>query len=112
MLSLDEKKLRWLGMDMRPRWRRRVTVVLTYAFYAQGISWCEAWKGYGWMTPVKAMWVLSLAVVFLGVFREGRLVKSFEDAPRRRVERFGLWWAKYLTRSSGRWGTVLATVSP
>jgi hypothetical protein len=33
MLRVDEKKLRWLAIDMRPRVRRRTAVVLTYAVY-------------------------------------------------------------------------------
>jgi hypothetical protein len=37
MLAKDEKRLRWLGMDMRPRWRRRALVFLTYAAFAVAV---------------------------------------------------------------------------
>ena len=30
MLATDEKRLRWWGIDMHARWRRRVAVVATY----------------------------------------------------------------------------------
>lgn len=33
MLSSDPKRLRFLGIDVRPRWRRRTMVVLTYLVY-------------------------------------------------------------------------------
>lgn len=33
MLRTDAGKLRWMGVDMRARWRRRVAVVLTYVAY-------------------------------------------------------------------------------
>jgi len=42
MLRVDEKKLRWLGVDMRPRWRRRVAVVLSYAVYL-ALVWFHPW---------------------------------------------------------------------
>jgi hypothetical protein len=39
MLRVDAAKLRWLGVDMRPRWRRRVAVVLTYAAFVVAVWW-------------------------------------------------------------------------
>jgi hypothetical protein len=43
MLAADAKKLRWLGIDMRPRWRRRVAVVLTYAVF-MAVVWVHPWR--------------------------------------------------------------------
>jgi hypothetical protein len=42
MLRTDAAKLRWLGVDMRPRWRRRVAVVLSYAVYL-ALVWFHPW---------------------------------------------------------------------
>jgi hypothetical protein len=43
MLRTDEKKLRWCGIDMRSRLRRRVAVVLTYAVFA-AVVWLHPWR--------------------------------------------------------------------
>src|SRR5580698_9230854 len=43
----DDKRSRWLGMDMRPRWRRRLAVVVTYAGFLAAISSSgERWWGH------------------------------------------------------------------
>jgi len=42
MLRTDAAKLRWLGVDMHPRWRRRVAVVLSYAVYVT-LVWFHPW---------------------------------------------------------------------
>lgn len=42
MLRADAAKLRWVGIDMRPRWRRRLAVVATYAAFL-GIVWVQPW---------------------------------------------------------------------
>ena len=42
MLRADAAKLRWLGVDMRPRWRRRVAVVVSYAVYL-ALVWFHPW---------------------------------------------------------------------
>jgi hypothetical protein len=39
MLVDDEKKLCWLGLDMRPRERRRNTVAATYALFLAAVWW-------------------------------------------------------------------------
>jgi hypothetical protein len=54
MLATDAAKLRWLGIDMRPRWRRRVVVVSTYATYL-ALVWLPPW----WTARI-------LAVLFAG----------------------------------------------
>jgi hypothetical protein len=43
MLRTDAAKLRWLGVDMRPRWRRRVAVVVSYAAFLV-VVWLHPWR--------------------------------------------------------------------
>ena len=43
MLATDAKKLRWCGVDMRSRSRRRVAVVLTYAVFL-AVVWLHPWR--------------------------------------------------------------------
>jgi hypothetical protein len=43
MLRAEAARLRWLGVDMRPRWRRRVAMVLTYAVYLV-VVWLHPWR--------------------------------------------------------------------
>ncbi len=43
MLRAEAAKLRWLGVDMRPRWRRRAAVVLTYAVFLV-VVWEHPWR--------------------------------------------------------------------
>jgi hypothetical protein len=81
-MLMDGKPLRWLGIDMRTRWRRRVVVVLTYAVFFVVRAWLDLWQGYGWLTPVKGMFALVLAIEFLSVFRDGLILKSFEEVRR------------------------------
>jgi len=42
----EESKLRWCGIDMRPRWRRRIAVVATYALYLF-LIWSHTRWAYG-----------------------------------------------------------------
>jgi hypothetical protein len=42
----EEQKLQWCGIDMRPRWRRRVAVVATYALYLF-LIWSHTRLAYG-----------------------------------------------------------------
>ncbi len=43
MLRTDAAKLRWMGVDMRPRWRRRVAVVLSYGVFLV-VVWVHPWR--------------------------------------------------------------------
>ena len=49
-MLVSEKNLRWCGIDMRPRWRRRMAVVLTYAAFVTAIwspsirVWAIVWS--------------------------------------------------------------------
>jgi hypothetical protein len=46
MLASSEGRLRWWGIDMRPRWRRRAAVVATYVAFVVAISFSdERWWG-------------------------------------------------------------------
>jgi hypothetical protein len=56
MLVADEKRLRWLWMDMRPRWRRRVMVVWSYGVFLVAVWAHPQWVNY---VPV-LMYVMSL----------------------------------------------------
>ena len=93
----DDKRSRWLGMDMRPRWRRRLAVVVTYAGFLAAISSSgERWWGH----PLLAMWVLNFLVLGIGVFRGLGPLKRFDDGleerPAARMIVNGLdEWARY-----------------
>jgi hypothetical protein len=45
-MLVDTKQLRWLGIDMGPRWRRRLAVVLTYAAFLVAV-WVHPRKTFG-----------------------------------------------------------------
>ncbi len=96
MLRTEEKMSRWLGMDMRARWRRRVAVVVTYLALIAAIA---ASQGDWWGHPLLAMVVLVLLVMVSGVFGNFGPVKSFEEPGVRvgaRVMVNGLdEWARY-----------------
>ncbi|HEX3967619.1 MAG TPA: hypothetical protein VHW70_06610 [Edaphobacter sp.] len=82
MLNSDEKKLRWWGIDLRPRLRRRVVVCGTYfvLFVLMDFFSTSFWYRHPY-------WDLLLMVVSIAacerisVFRRGGVVKSFEDRP-------------------------------
>jgi hypothetical protein len=76
-----EKNLRWLGIDMRSRGRRRVAVVVTYLVSICTAGWLLSWRGSPPVTPVVALFGLFFAIEFLTIFREGGLVKGFQEPP-------------------------------
>ncbi len=55
MLRADAAKLRWVGIDMRSRWRRRVAVVATYTAFL-------------WVVWVRPWWAGKVLVVLLVLF--------------------------------------------
>lgn len=57
MLRTDVTKLRWLGIDMRPRWRRRVAVVLTYAAFFV-VVWIDPRRSYA------LVWLMAYGGVY------------------------------------------------
>jgi hypothetical protein len=96
MLKAEKKRSRWLGVDMRPRWRRRVAVVVTYlAFLAALGSAGAAWWGH----PMVATVTLVCLVWWVSVFGNFGPVKDFEGQQRTyggRVRVNGLdGWARY-----------------
>lgn len=94
MLESDAKLVRWLGIDMQPRWRRRVAVVATYiALFAAIATSGESWWGHPFLGTAA---LLAAAMVF-GVFGYYGPVKSFETPPARgRIIVNGLdEWARY-----------------
>ena len=84
MLASETKKLRWMGIDMRPRWRRRVAVVTTYAVFQMLIGSVATLAtnghlfGHRYLTLV-AMVGASMCWFWLSVFRSGGVVKNFDD---------------------------------
>jgi hypothetical protein len=74
---------------MRPRWRRRVAVVVTYFVSFIACVWLTQWKGSDLVPPSMALFGLWLAIEFLSIFREGLLTKSFEEPLYSGTERFG-----------------------
>ncbi len=83
MLNPDPKKLRWLGIDMRSRTRRRCAVVLHVAVGVLGLFTLAAATA---DEPVLQRYHLSLYLMLLltllcsqGIFREGGVVKPFQE---------------------------------
>jgi hypothetical protein len=74
-----EKNLRWLGIDMRARWRRRVAVLVTYLAFLAVVTILQDGA---WGHPFLTMIVLGAAVHLLGVFSHFGPVKPFDDPPR------------------------------
>ena len=96
-MLVEEKRLQWWGMDMKPRWRRRAAVLVGYAgFIALLGLWCidgliahPFWAG-------TVMMLASIAWRNVSVFR---VVKDFSDVlaqPRKTMFVNGLdEWARY-----------------
>ena len=81
---------RW--QDMRARWRKDAwAVVMTYLGYLVGVAYCADLPASGLLTPTTGLCVLSAAVVFLGVFREGGLIKSLYERPQPPVWSGEVW---------------------
>ena len=100
MLAADEKKLQWLGMDMRPRRHRRVAAVVTYCilFVLVAVATDNRWAQHRYLATA-AMTLSTLACMRMSVFRRNGVLKSFEDPQvpfRGRVMVNGLdEWARY-----------------
>lgn len=88
----SEKHLRWLGLDMRPRWRRRVGVVVTYFALIAATS---AADGSWWGHPFIAMLFFNTLVMSFGIFSPRGLVKPLTDPPERIVIEGLDQWAMY-----------------
>lgn len=76
-----EKNLRWLGIDMRPRWRRRAAVIVTYLAFM--VVQATVQDGGLWGHPGITAIVLAGAVWGVGVFSLWGPVKSFDPPPPR-----------------------------
>ena len=80
MLRTDAAKLRWLGVDMHPRWRRRVAVVWSYAVYL-ALVWFHPW------------WAVKLFIVlFVGWYAQlmDRALKEVLNTVVRRIVAGGM----------------------
>jgi hypothetical protein len=82
MLAASEKRLRWWGIDMRPRGRRRVTVCGTYfvLFMLMVFFSANTWFRHHYWDLVLMIGSIA-ACERISVFRRGGVVKSFEDRP-------------------------------
>lgn len=82
-----EKNLRWLGIDMRSRWRRRAAVVVTYTAFIAAVSAAQDDR---WDHPFLTMFLLGAVVQFLGVFSPTfGPVKPFDDlSPNRQQSKY------------------------
>lgn len=74
----DQQALRWWGMDMRPRWRRRTLVLVTYLVIFAAIS----------SIPAVAPWFIAIPVAVLllirySVLRGDGLVRTPPDLDER-----------------------------
>jgi hypothetical protein len=105
MLSNDPKRFKRLGIDLRPRWLRRLAVVLTYLVYAGvsiGLHRREAFPSGEMVAWLAWIWVICFSI--FGLFSP---LKSFHDPSRPAGGRlFAGWkntvmlgslddWAKY-----------------
>ncbi|MGD0682096.1 MAG: hypothetical protein ABR990_08595 [Terracidiphilus sp.] len=79
MLSSDPKRLKRLGIDLRPRWRRRVIVYLTYFIYVGVIFLAEGRNVFPSERVVD--WFVSICVIFFSIFGIFSPLKSFGDVP-------------------------------
>jgi hypothetical protein len=103
MLATDEKRLRWWGIDMHARRRRRVAVVATYfvLFVMMVTATSNRWPSHVYWT-LMGMVVSTTGWVAISVFRKNGAVKSFEDPLRMRGSMAGKIfvngldeWARY-----------------
>ena len=100
MLATDEKRLRWWGIDMRARWRRRVAVVATYfvLFVMMVIATNNNWPSHPYWTLI-GMVIATTSWVGVSVFRKNGVVKSFEDP----LEMRGSMAGKVLVNGLDEW---------
>jgi hypothetical protein len=78
MLVADQNRLRWLGIDMRARSKRRAAVAVTYSAYVLAVVIVLQVIP----RPYQFWFLLAIsaAILLLSVFREGGPVKSFDEA--------------------------------
>lgn len=88
MLATDERQIRWMGIDLRARWRRRVAVIGTYCVFAvltgiatdDGLAFHPRWTAHVYLALIT---LIAVTMIWraLSVFRPNGVVKSFEDPP-------------------------------
>jgi hypothetical protein len=76
MLATDPRRLRFLGIDLRPRARRRWAVGLVYAAY---MAVTVTATHHAFPDDRIVVWLASVAVVFFGIFGHTGPVKSFDE---------------------------------
>ncbi len=100
MLATTETKLRWWGIDMRPRWRRRVSVVVTYAVLILLIVLIGGWGEIHSLLAIAAAAITTGVLIAISVFRNNGLVKSFEESSINKIGKYVVVgsldeWARY-----------------
>jgi hypothetical protein len=88
LMDVGEKKLRWWGIDMRPRLRRRVAVLGTYCTLGALVGEMpHLARSMPWVTyPFRAHLLYWAAIgfsamwVYVSIFRPNGVVKSFDEA--------------------------------
>jgi hypothetical protein len=100
MLATDEKRLRWWGIDMHARRRRRFAVVATYfvLFVMIIAAMANRWRAHPYWT-LAGMVASTTIWVGVSVFRKNGVVKSFEDPLRMR----GSMGAKVFVNGLDEW---------
>ncbi|HEY5380904.1 MAG TPA: hypothetical protein VIJ65_01510 [Acidobacteriaceae bacterium] len=84
----DEPKLHWCWIDMRPRQRRRVAVVFTYAFLLiVPIAMSDYSSHPGW--AIAGLIAGMETFVWLSVMRRNGIVKRFEPKSSMRIKGMG-----------------------
>lgn len=111
MLESQARKLRWMGIDLHARWRRRVAVVMTYAVFVALIELAVTLTDDGPASghpflALLAMGCFTMAWRFLSVLRDNGVVKSFEGPPARTMGKHMIVgsldeWARYRYGAAG-----------
>jgi hypothetical protein len=80
-MMVDESKLRWCGIDMQPRCRRRLAVIGSYFGFAALVGGMPHWVGLIPELARSAAVILLIGLgLFVSVFLLNGVVKSFEEA--------------------------------
>ncbi len=80
LTDVSVKKLRWWGIDMRPRWRRRLAVIGSYFGFAGLLGGMPHWVRLIPEVAQSGAIILLIGMwLFVSVFLRNGVVKSFED---------------------------------
>jgi hypothetical protein len=77
MLSSDPKRLKSMGIDVRPRWRRRWIVVVTYLVWEAALV--AGYKRVDFPSEQVIDWVATACVMYFSIFGIFSPLKSFDE---------------------------------